>query len=1089
MTLRLRIDNDVIERTFDVITTTSITHACHHFSAKVAEDVETDANGVINNSDTFVYNTYRSFNEVIIDNNAVPNENYIRELTDNNMNKDEPFLSETFESYASTIVMALTWTIVQDPSTSVTLDTTNGLVNLKCIRMYDDNTNGRCTAYRTFTGKSKGYMRFFYNSTYAGSSTFYVWLGNSTGGVHPIKLKIVDTDFQYYKSGSGYTSLKSDASKDAYWRVEVWWNCDLGTYGVRINGEEAIIGEAFDGATLPSTINKFYILTDTSTKTDAYLDIIECWDNTDKNYNSDRYKWILEDIDYNPSGSNVLRKTSTTDKGEAVLLAINHASLPDSTDFTFEAKIDGGTLPAVASSNRMDFKAGKVGTWGGIVTIREHTSYPNKYAVTTPGSVPLYQSDAYEQTDDIIFRFVHDSRKWEDPYRLDIYYYHDNQWKVLCEGFKYSFTVEYDGIHIEEVGPPYFTFDIPYVNFNLEAYHPETLFVGRLEYNLPVEKYKGLVTQLKGRNYAAELMEQFAFETYNSKTDYVTGFADGGTTIIGSANDYEASWADGYHGVIFNSGAVKGKMYKITAVGDTDPDRLTLDGNPQTDGCPDDNTGTVTSITDDTNIVVNVTNAVSADEYKNAVIDITLVNGVIVKYLISTHAAGGAGTDVTFTCDEATFTSDQITAADAVKLYAEFSVGLEYSKVVEDLIDKYSLNLTAGTLEETTYYTATTYNKIVVYDIMLDLATVAEYDIIVNNDKTLDFVPTYYESSGEQFVEGEDQIITPSFPKSGRDIINKVSVFGAKIHDRQITATVEDAASIDYYGIVKEHKIVDTNIDSDDAATDLANQILEENAYDIKIGRIKIVGIYEAKPGQTINLEIPSQEVSGTYLILEESYNSYNTTEFEVASGITEHQDFLIKLIKKMKKKEVETADVDIYIKTQTVTERLIPVVVSMKIYERDYNDSFIMDTSYGQMDVCQMGNRAGAETLVTEITNKFTFTEKMQEILTDAINQASTGRLRQFGVGSGITLPKYTDTSLGAQILRKAIHGVSWVDFTNVTIDCKIVQPGSSVSYTEFGLFRDISALLGFRAVFDEVTKDTDKEHRIEFKFDLGFE
>lgn len=303
-------------------------------------------------------------------------------------------------------------------------------------------------------------------------------------------------------------------------------------------------------------------------------------------------------------------------------------------------------------------------------------------------------------------------------------------------------------------------------------------------------------------------------------------------------------------------------------------------------------------------------------------------------------------TDSTIVCSGANFASDGLSGGDG------FVIGYEYSNIIEELVDSYCNYVRYSGLVRTEHYSAKVYKGISAFEICKELAKNIDYKFGIDDDRYVIFSDRLFDDSGITLERGSDYIVDSKFTEQGKEVINRVSVYGGVVSGVQIQALIDDHASQLYYGTVEnpyisEEEIVDTDIVTLEEANARGNAYLRENAWSIRAGDIVTVGtkLRNIRPGQLINLKILDKGIDGSFLILEKEFDlSDRTTTIKVAQYIAGLEDILIDYVNKLRR--YMSTDIDESSVGYNILREYEDVGIydSISMYKRGTSNSFLLN-------------------------------------------------------------------------------------------------------------------------------------------------
>lgn len=196
-----------------------------------------------------------------------------------------------------------------------------------------------------------------------------------------------------------------------------------------------------------------------------------------------------------------------------------------------------------------------------------------------------------------------------------------------------------------------------------------------------------------------------------------------------------------------------------------------------------------------------------------------------------------------------------------------------------------------------------------VFDEILKLADALNFDFWVDTDNDFHFQEQNYASSGISLdYTGGGNILSVDVPKQGTEIYNRIEVRGNSAGSPQPVAMIEDKASQDNYGVVKDYPtIFDNSLLTVADCQAVGQGIMDKFAWVDPVITIEVFGQDGIIPGTTIALTNFSTNFdidNGTYLILERSGGSRGIQTLKIAQYNSTTEDMLADIIRRMRKQE-----------------------------------------------------------------------------------------------------------------------------------------------------------------------------------------
>lgn len=299
------------------------------------------------------------------------------------------------------------------------------------------------------------------------------------------------------------------------------------------------------------------------------------------------------------------------------------------------------------------------------------------------------------------------------------------------------------------------------------------------------------------------------------------------------------------------------------------------------------------------------------------------------------------------------------------------------SAIVNDLLTNYAPHISNNNVTTTTTAITRTFRGVTPWDIILEMAKEEGFEVWVDLDDDLHFEEREFEKSDQSIVMGTDDIIDFDFPNEGREIINRVYVYGdPDVGGGQPIAMAEDRESQEFYGqggneVIKSKVIVDKEIQTEAEAQSRAEDFIDQHAWIIPHGRIKVIGYENLRVGTTVSVDFDTDcDVSGEYLVLTKIIRGA-TDEVELSLvGYNEgFQHIIADLIKDMRKVSGYGLD------TSAVTTRIerlyetIALEGNLKIYKITNGDTFIWGhPTNGLWGLKKWGRSGGAFTKEVDV-------------------------------------------------------------------------------------------------------------------------
>lgn len=274
------------------------------------------------------------------------------------------------------------------------------------------------------------------------------------------------------------------------------------------------------------------------------------------------------------------------------------------------------------------------------------------------------------------------------------------------------------------------------------------------------------------------------------------------------------------------------------------------------------------------------------------------------------------------------------------------------SYIVDDIVNKNSAHLTRTNVQASPSGTELTYTfKSSVWNVLVQCAGEDEYRFWVDTNNDLHYVPKGYTDSGLTLILGTDDIYSFNIDERSKEIVNRYTVYGGGTP--QIVVMLEDMDSQTYYGIIKEKRIVDDQVDTIALATDQAEAYLAENAWVLDMITFEVDGYEALNAGELIHVTISSHSIDSDYLVIDKMHKfPENVTTIRVARYAKNLESIISSLIDRLLKLEQTFMD------ESAIMARIAKIyeqqgqVDTLKIYSRTVGVSFRL----GVTGKCELG-------------------------------------------------------------------------------------------------------------------------------------
>jgi len=238
--------------------------------------------------------------------------------------------------------------------------------------------------------------------------------------------------------------------------------------------------------------------------------------------------------------------------------------------------------------------------------------------------------------------------------------------------------------------------------------------------------------------------------------------------------------------------------------------------------------------------------------------------------------------------------------------------------IVDDLVEKYAPSCTRTEIDTGSTELVDRIFKTTAWDAVLQcagedtLGNDKDFRFWVDVDKDFHYHENEYAASGLAITLGSDPLIGFDIIENGEDIVNRVMVYGAITDNSQIVVMEEDVPSQTEYGIIKEHRIVDTEITTTEAAMAIAEAYLLEHAWKLNIINLTAIGYKSLNAGETIHLTLGRYSINADYLVISKTheYPSHHT-KIQVAQYAKHLEGLFVDLIERILAIEQQFVDED----------------------------------------------------------------------------------------------------------------------------------------------------------------------------------
>ena len=279
------------------------------------------------------------------------------------------------------------------------------------------------------------------------------------------------------------------------------------------------------------------------------------------------------------------------------------------------------------------------------------------------------------------------------------------------------------------------------------------------------------------------------------------------------------------------------------------------------------------------------------------------------------------------------------------------------SEIVDHIVENYAPSLTRNHISASPTDRITRTFKTTAWDVCVDCANEDGYRFWADTDKDFHYVEKGYADSGISLTLGSDFIKSISIEEHGTEIVNRVTVYGAGTGSSQIAVMKEDPASQSHYGVIKEHRIIDTQIATEAEAEKVADEYLSEHAWTLDIVNISTIGLATLNAGEKIHLTLGRYGIDDDFVVITKTHEfpSYST-KIQVARYAKHLEGLIADLISRIMSLERANMDDDAVIVRFVKFYEDIGLTDTVVITKRDINDSFLFGS--GKFGVTKVGDR-----------------------------------------------------------------------------------------------------------------------------------
>lgn len=287
------------------------------------------------------------------------------------------------------------------------------------------------------------------------------------------------------------------------------------------------------------------------------------------------------------------------------------------------------------------------------------------------------------------------------------------------------------------------------------------------------------------------------------------------------------------------------------------------------------------------------------------------------------------------------------------------------SYIVNDIVTKNSDNLTRTNVQNSPSGTELTYTfKSSVWDVLIQCAAEDEYRFWVDVNNDLHYVPKGYTDSGLSLTLGTSDIISFKIEERSGEIVNRITIYGGGTP--QVVLMLEDMSSQTYYGVTKEKRIIDDQIDTETLATTTAQSYLNENAWVLDIIEFEVDGYETLNAGELIHVTLSTHSIDGDYLVISKEHNfPSNVTRIRVARYAKNLESIIANLVDRILKLEQSNIDASA---VMTRIERFYETIVltdTYKIYQIDITGFRIGNDGFSNLGKSKLGAKRSVPTVI----------------------------------------------------------------------------------------------------------------------------
>lgn len=199
----------------------------------------------------------------------------------------------------------------------------------------------------------------------------------------------------------------------------------------------------------------------------------------------------------------------------------------------------------------------------------------------------------------------------------------------------------------------------------------------------------------------------------------------------------------------------------------------------------------------------------------------------------------------------------------------EYDEDTPISDIFKELVDGYLTGFTYTNVGTETTTPKIKWNNKPLYDCILDLCTIANYDCYVDSDKDFHFFEKESNVNQNEAIIWNDNLREMvSFGADNLDVRNRIIVYGEDESGLPIVYQTDDSTSQSTYG-VKEKIVKDSSVRSYEQAKSLGDAMLANEKEKESGGEFRILLASYLNPGDMVWIAQPVLDISGTYRVVQ----------------------------------------------------------------------------------------------------------------------------------------------------------------------------------------------------------------------------